>query len=324
MKVLITGVSGSGGSYLAEYLVTHHSEHRIFGAYRAWNNRLNAFRCNTLKDVELYQCDLNDALRFEGIVARIQPDAIFHLASNADVRASWDRPIEVMQNNGVGAGSMFFEAVRQACPKARVLVCSTSEVYGQVDPNNVPITEECHLAPANPYAVSKLVQDMLGQVYARAYGMHIVRTRAFTYINPRRKNLFATAFALQVARVEAGLQKEVLHGNLDSVRTIIDVRDLMRAYWLTLEKCRSGEAYNIGGTTVMSVGQVLEFFKSIARCPIPSRVDSALVRPVDVTLQIPDCSKFKRETGWSEEFSAEDALRHLLDSCREEVRKEGA
>lgn len=316
MKVLITGISGSGGSYLAEYIVKHHPECAIYGLYRTRSKNLSSGL-----EVRLEQCDLNDYKKLSSILGFIQPDRIFHLASDADVRASWNRPVEIMRNNGVGAGSIFFEAVRERCSTARVLVCSTAEVYGQVDPKHVPITEECPLAPANPYAISKLVQDMLGQVYARAYGMHIVRTRAFTYINPRRTNLFATAFAMQIARVEGGLQKEVVHGNLDSVRTIMDVRDLMHAYWLALEKGRPGEAYNIGGTTVMSVGQVLEFFKSIACCPIQSRVDPALVRPVDVTLQIPDCSKFRHESGWLEELSAENALRHLLDHCREEVGK---
>jgi GDPmannose 4,6-dehydratase/GDP-4-dehydro-6-deoxy-D-mannose reductase len=162
---------------------------------------------------------------------------------------------------------------------------------------------------------------MLGFMYFRSYGLKIVRTRMFAYINPRRADLFATSFALQVARIEAGLQKTLSHGNLDSVRTIIDVRDAMEAYWVALEKCRFGEAYNIGGTTVITVGEFLELLKKHAKCRIISKPDPALFRPSDVTLQIPDTSKFGKETGWKPKYSFEESVRSLLQECRRAVGK---
>ena len=156
------------------------------------------------------------------------------------------------------------EDVRIGYPPARawgeptLQLCSTSEVYGQVLPDEVPISEDQPLRPVSPYAVSKVTQDLLGLAYFRSFGMRIIRTRMFSYLNPRRTDLFATAFARQVARIEAGLQDELVHGNLDSVRTIIDVRDAMESYWLAALHCEPGEAYNIGGATTISVGEFLE------------------------------------------------------------------
>lgn len=153
--------------------------------------------------------------------------------------------------------------------------------------------------------------------------MKIIRTRMFAYINPRRTDLFATSFARQVALIEAGLQKELRHGNLDSVRTLIDVRDAMEAYWLAVLYCEPGEVYNIGGHKTLKVGEFLELLKKHARKSIPSRQDPALLRPADVTLQIPDTSKFNGVTAWEPRISFEDSVVHLLETWRTKVREEG-
>jgi GDPmannose 4,6-dehydratase/GDP-4-dehydro-6-deoxy-D-mannose reductase len=251
----------------------------------------------------------------------VQPDAIFHVASHANVRASFITPLSVLHNNIMGTAHLF-EAVRLLGMTPSILHCSTSEVYGKVDPRNVPITEECPINAASPYSVSKVTQDLLSYTYFLSYGMKIVRTRMFAYINPRRTDLFATSFAMQVARIEAGLQKELLHGNLDSTRTLIDVRDAMAAYWIALEKCSPGEVYNIGGRTVITVGEFLETLKGLASRPIPSRVDQALLRPADITLQIPETKKFLNQTDWKPNYTFEESVAFLLDHCREKVRHE--
>jgi GDP-4-dehydro-6-deoxy-D-mannose reductase len=188
----------------------------------------------------------------------------------------------------------------------------------------VPITEDTPLVPVSPYAVSKVAQDLLGGSYWMSYGMRIIRTRMFTYLNPRRTDLFATAFARQVARIEHGLATEVVHGNLDSVRTLLDVRDAMRAYAVTVETGEPGEIYNIGGTTTMKVGDVLDSLVALANCPIPTRCDPALLRPADVTLQIPCVDKFAAATGWRPRHSFDDSLEHLLDYWRHEAAAEAS
>jgi nucleoside-diphosphate-sugar epimerase len=200
-----------------------------------------------------------------------------------------------------------------------IQLCSTSEVYGQVLPEEVPINEDCPLRPSSPYAVSKAAQDHLGLTYWRCYGLPIIRTRMFAYFNPRRLDLFATSFARQVALIENGKQKELLHGNLDSVRTMIDVRDAMRSYWDAATLGKPGEVYNIGGPKSIRVGDFLNVLKQFARIEIPSRVDPKLLRPADVTLQIPDISKFVAATGWQAEYSFEESVEHLLNYWRARI-----
>jgi GDP-4-dehydro-6-deoxy-D-mannose reductase len=195
-------------------------------------------------------------------------------------------------------------------------LCSTSEVYGQVDPKYVPIKEDTPLLPRSPYGVSKVAQDLLGGAYFASYQMKIIRTRMFAYLNPRRTDLFATSFAKQVAWIERGLQKELVHGNLDSVRTIIDVRDAMQAYWEALVWCTPGEIYNIGGTTVLKVGEFLERLIALCEVPIPTRTDPNLLRPADVTLQIPCMDKFITATGWRPQYSFEHSMLNLLNYWR--------
>ncbi|MBI3298552.1 MAG: GDP-mannose 4,6-dehydratase [Elusimicrobia bacterium] len=317
-RALITGVTGSGGSYMADHVLDEHPGVAVHGIAR-WHSTSGAGNLANAGDrVKVHECDLNDFSSVLNTLKEVRPDAIFHLASHANVRASFTTPLSVLQNNIMGTANLL-EAVRAAGLDPVIQLCSTSEVYGQVKPDEVPIKEDNALRPSSPYAVSKVAQDLLGLTYFRSYGMKLVRTRMFAYLNPRRGDLFATAFARQVARIEAGLQKELLHGNLDSVRTIIDVRDAMDSYWTATVKGRPGEAYNIGGKTVISVGEFLELLKKKAKVPIPTRQDPALLRPADVTLQVPDTSKFEAETGWKPRYSFEESVEHLLAHCRAHV-----
>ena len=320
-KVLITGITGSGGSYLADYIAENHQNVEIHGITRWHSTSTNKNLEKSRNRVILHECDLTDfSATFEAI-RKVQPDAIFHIAAYANVRASFINPLSVTYNNVMGTINLL-EAVRLSGIKPVIQICSTSELYGQVDPKNVPIKEDCPIQPINPYAVSKLSQDFLGLTYFKSYGIPVIRTRMFAYLNPRRADLFATSYALQVARIEAGLQKELLHGNLDSTRTLIDVRDAMESYWVAMTKGKPGEVYNIGGTTVITVGQFLNVLKKLARVEIPSRINPELLRPVDVTLQIPDTSKFESETGWKPKYSFEESVNFLLEHCRNEVKKE--
>ena len=320
-RAMITGISGSGGSYLAEYIVNHQPGVAVHGLSRWHSTTAHDNLKGIASKVSVHECDLNDVSSVVNTLKLVKPDAIFHLASHANVRASFTTPLAVLSNNIMGTANLL-EGIRLAELDPILQLCSTSEVYGQVAPENVPIKENCPLNPSSPYAVSKVAQDFLGYTYFRSYGMKVVRTRMFAYLNPRRKDLFATSFAMQVARIEAGLQKELKHGNLDSVRTIIDVRDAMETYWIAMDKCLPGEVYNIGGTTVIKVGDFLDLLKKHAKKPIPSSVDPALLRPADVTLQVPDVTKFRERTGWAPKYAFEDSVQYLLEHCRKEVALE--
>lgn len=321
-KVLITGIGGSGGSYLAEYILENHSGVEVHGLAR-WHSTTQDNLRGIAGRVKVHEADLNDLGSTLEAMRAVAPDAIFHLAAHANVRASFITPQAVLANNILGTGNLF-ESIRLAGLDPFIQLCSTSEVYGQVAPEDVPIREDAPMRPASPYAVSKVAQDLLGYTYFVSYRMRIIRTRMFAYLNPRRSDLFATSFARQVARIELGMQDELTHGNLDSVRTIIDVRDAMRAYWDALLHCSPGEVYNIGGTTTMTVREFLDRLKSMAKVPIRTRVDPALLRPADVTLQIPDVSKFLNATGWKPKYSFDESIIHLLEYWRGRVAAESA
>lgn len=319
-RVLITGIAGSGGSYLSEYIVNNHPEVEVHGISR-WHSTTTADNLSTIRDkVTVHEADLMDFGSVLAVFQEVQPDAIFHLAAHANVRASFITPNTVLSNNIIGTSNLF-EAVRLARLNPIIQLCSTSEVYGQVDPKYIPIKEDTPLQPASPYAVSKAAQDLLAGTYFFSYKMRIIRTRMFAYLNPRRTDLFATSFAKQVAWIERGLQKELVHGNLNSVRTLIDVRDAMRAYWETILHCQPGEIYNIGGITTMTVGEFLERLIALSEAPIPTRCDSRLLRPADVTLQIPCVDKFTRETGWQPTYTFEESIIDLLEYWRGKADK---
>jgi len=320
-RILITGITGSGGSYFAEYIVQNHPEIEIHGLARWHSTSSHKNLFNIEQKITVHECDLNDLSSAFDLMRRVQPDTIFHFASHANVLTSFITPLSVVNNNVMSTLNLL-EAIRLVGHDPFLQICSTSEVYGQVGPQDVPIKEDCPMRPVSPYAVSKVTQDLLGFAYWRSYKMKIIRTRMFAYLNPRRPDLFAASFARQVARVEQGLQKELLHGNLDSVRTLIDVRDAVEAYWLSILHCEPGEVYNIGGLTVMTVGDFLNVLKKLSNVPIPSRVDPQLLRPADVTLQVPCVDKFTKATGWKPKYSIEESIQHLLDHCRREVSNE--
>jgi len=315
-KALITGINGSGGSYLAEYIHDNIKNCEVHGISR-WHSK-SILLFNKQSKQFIHEGDLNDLSSVINIISKVKPDVIFHLASHANVRLCFITPSSVINNN-INSTLNLLEAIRLTKQKPTVQICSTSEVYGQVEEDEVPISEKNQLRPSSPYAVSKLAQDMLGYTYFLNYNFKIIRTRMFSYLNPRREDLFATSFAKQVALIEKGKLEILRHGNLNSVRTLIDVRDAMEAYWYAVKYGKIGEVYNIGGEYTLSVGDFLNELKSIAKVRIKSKVDKKLLRPTDVTRQIPDCSKFKKDTGWKVKYSVKESIENLLDYWRSRV-----
>jgi len=320
MKVLITGITGMVGSHLADYILDNHPSVEIHGLIR-WRSPLDNVR-HILPKVILHPAELRDLNSLVLLLRKVQPDWIFHLAAQSYVSSSFDAPADTIHTNVIGTANLL-DAVRITGIAPKIHICSSSEVYGQVREDEIPIRETNPFRPASPYAVSKLAEDMIGLQYYLSYGIKTVRTRMFTHTGPRRGDVFAeSAFAKQIAEIEAGLRPNpVKVGDLDSVRTFADVRDAVRAYWLLLEKCPPGEVYNIGGNRTMTIGEMLEILKGMARCKIEHEVDSALLRPSDVTLQIPDTSKFRAATGWKPEIPLEVTLQDLLEYHRNRIKK---
>jgi GDP-mannose 4,6-dehydratase len=323
MKVLITGITGMVGSHLAEYLLSSFPETEVHGLVR-WRSPLRNIQ-KILPRIRLHQGDLRDLNSLIVLLREVRPDRIHHLAAQSYVDMSFTAPADTLNSNIIGTVNLM-DAVRIVGINPRIHICSSSEVYGQVLPDEVPITEATPLRPASPYAVSKVGEDMIAFQYGISYKLDLVRTRMFTHTGPRRGDVFAeSSFARQIAEIELNRQNgPVRVGNLNSVRTLADVRDAVRAYKLLLDKCPAGEVYNIGGKETMTVGDILETLKSLARVPIKHVVDPARLRPSDVTLQIPDTSKFQGATGWQPQIPANQTLRDLLDYQRDCVRAEGA
>ena len=310
-KCLITGITGSGGSYLAEHILSKDDKIKIFGIYRSSGNR----KLLKNKRIKLFKGDLRNFKKTQKIIKKIKPNIIFHLASTANVRESFDLPKKTIENNNAITLNLL-EIIRTNKINSLIIICSTSEVYGKVTKKDIPIKETKSINPVNPYSVSKAFQDLLSQIYFKTYGLKIIITRMFSYFNPRKNYLFQTAFAKQIADIEKGKKKILTHGNLNSVRNIIDITDAMEAYWLTAKSGRIGEIYNISGNKVISVGNYLKELKRLSKVKIKSKIDKKLLRPVDVTLQIADTKKFIRDTHWSPKISFKESVEKLLDECR--------
>lgn len=325
-RALITGIAGFVGSHLAEYLLAE-TDWRIFGLMR-WNEILDNLselmpEINSGKRVTLVEGDLTDAFSITRVVEEIKPDYVFHLAAQSYVQASFGSPIWTLETNVIGTAHLL-EALRTTAPEAMVHNCSSSEVYGRVSSSLLSIDENFPLAPVSPYAVSKAAADLLGCYYAKVYGLKVLTTRMFTHTGPRRGDVFAeSSFAKQIAMIEEGqLEPPVKVGNLDSVRTVADVRDAVRAYHMLLTvDPQPGEVYNIGGTSTRTVNGILEALFEVAGRHYEVAVDPARLRPLDVDNQVPNCSKFIRHTDWVPQISFEKTITDLLAYWRDRVKR---
>lgn len=319
MNALITGITGAGGSYLADYICENHKDVKVYGLHR-WHSatHLNNVEGNK-NNITLLEADLTDLSSVIRALNIAKPDKVFHLAAYANVKKAFETPISVVSNNILSTLNLL-EAMRICCPDATLLIASTSEVYGS--PREYPINEDYRLDPRNPYSVSKLASEKLAVSYFHSYGIKVIVTRAFSYINPRRRDLVASAFAYQVARIEANLQDVVYHGYLESIRSFIDCRDLVEAYWIASEKCEPVEVYHIGGGQPVMIGMLLSILKYKSRVPIIGIEDKKLLRPVDVVAQVPDVSKFYNQTGWTPKYTLDQSMDWLLNYYREVVENE--
>ena len=324
-RALITGINGSGASYLAEQLSADERWH-VAGLSR-WRGTSSASNIAHIQPPpEVFECDLLDPYRVKEVIDWYNPNVVFHMAAYANVRASFDVPMTVMDNNVRGTQHLL-EACRSIKHREKPLfvMCSSSEVYGDVQQDDLPITEDQPFRPVSPYAVSKAAQDLLGYQYFAAYGLPVVTTRMFAYVNPRRPDIFTSAWARQIARMEQGLQSpELLHGNLESTRVFLDVQDAMSAYVMAASRGTPGEAYNIGGTDIIRVGDVLKVLAKHTTVDFTPVESPDLMRPTDVTLQIPCSDKFVEAIGgrWNPRVTFVQSIARLMEYWRDRVRRE--
>ncbi len=319
-KVLITGATGFVGSHLVDLLIDRPGVE--LHATRRWSSRmdLHAHRPDVESRVRWHVCDLTDPFSVHDVVAAVRPDRVFHLGAQSFVSPSWGAPDVYLRTNALGTLYLLEALRRLGLEKTRVLMPGSGEEYGDVEEHELPITANTPLRPVNPYAVSKVAQDLLGYEHHRSYGLHIVRIRAFNHEGPRRDRVFALpSFADQIARIEAGLSEPVVRvGNLEARRNWTDVRDMVRAYDLALDKCPPGELFLIGSEQVLTVGECLDALvsHSTRKNEIRIETDPERVRITEVLRLEADTKPFVAVTGWKPEVPFEKTLTDTLDYWR--------
>ncbi len=314
-KILITGISGFVGGFLAEHLVKTQNENTIIGTYLVKPHV--SFLDGISQKPELYQVDLIDQQEVHGLIKQIRPDIIYHLAALSSPAESFKNPAQTISNN-INAQINLLEAVRKNnLTETKILIVSSSEVYGVIDPSDLPVDEDTPLRPVSPYGVSKIAQDYLGLQYFNAYHMGIYRVRPFNHIGPGQSPHFVvSSFARQIAEIEKGKKEPVFTvGNLHAKRDFTDVRDIVVAYALILHGGKAGDVYNVGSGVVHSISDILDILLSMAKIKITVKVDEALFRPGDVPEIVCDNKKIKT-LGWKPTIPIEKSLSDTLEYWR--------
>lgn len=313
------------GSHFIDYLMVNTDlEIVVLMRHRSSFQNLTrwASEINNRDRIHIEYGDLNDVVSLQHIFARNKFSFVTHLAAQSFPKTSFDSPIETLQTNVIGTANLL-ECCRTFCPLASIHICASSEVFGRVPKESIPIKEDNTFHPASPYAISKVGTDLLGRFYGESYGLNVFTTRMFTHTGPRRTDVFAeSSFAKQIALIEQGFAESTVRvGNLQSMRTFADVRDAVRAYWMGLNSnLPTGSYFNIGGNHSCTIGDMLDHLLSISTASnIKVVLEEERLRPLDADLQIPDCSKFKSAVGWEPEYTFEQTMKDLLNYWREQV-----
>lgn len=309
-KALITGINGFVGSHLSSYLLKN--DFQVFGTIKPGTEK------KSQDNIELFDVDMLNFESFKELIGSVAPDHVYHLAALTSPLESFNAPQKTVENNIIGQVNILESVKQNDLKDTKVLVVASAEVYGAIDALQNPINEDTPLRPTSPYAVSKIAQDYFGLQYFLSHGLKTIRVRPFNHIGPRQAPFFAVAsFAKQIADIEKGNQEPVIRvGNLDAKRDFTDVRDVVAAYLLLMEKGKYGDVYNIGSGTSRRIGDVLDMLLSLSEAKITKEEDPARMRPSDVPDLVCDNSKIKNETGWIPQISFEDSLKETLDYWR--------
>ena len=307
MRAFITGINGFVGAHLSRLLLSKNLE--VYGIDTSENFGRD-------EKVEYYNIDLLDSEKLKKTIDSIKPELVFHLAGISSVKKSYNQP-ELCKKINVDGTKNLLDAVIKAKINPRILVVSSAEVYGV--PESVPTKETANLNPKNPYAESKKEQEELCKRYMEK--LQIIISRSFQHTGPGQKPLFATSdFAKQIAEIEKGIKEPIIRvGNLEARRSFTDVRDIVKAYYLSIQKCIPGETYNIGSGKVYSIKEALDMLLSMSNVKIEVRIDPKKIRPSDIPIQVGDSAKFRSQTGWQPNIPFEKTLKDLLGFWRKRV-----
>jgi GDP-4-dehydro-6-deoxy-D-mannose reductase len=326
VKVLLTGIAGFAGSHLAEYLlgevapiwVEAGHPFEVHGVVHRHDRRIQHLRHR----LHLHRGDLRNGLWVNDLIGEVQPDYVLHLAAWSDVGGSWQQPWTTYELN-IYCQLNLLEALRRLAPTCRTLVVTSNEVYGLIDPGDLPVDEATPFCPNTPYGVSKVAQDMMALQYWNSHALPTLRVRSFNHIGPGQADDFAaSAFARQLAEIEAGMRPPVVTvGNLDAARDFTDVRDVVRAYWLTTTQGTPGEVYNLGSGEAFTVRWLLDTLLTLTPAQVTVQVDASRLRPSDVPTSVCDNRRLVAATGWQPHIDLRRSLSDLLDGWRRNVRQ---
>lgn len=316
VRILITGIGGFVGSHLAAHLTSAQPDAELHGTIMP--SAPTQQRGGT---AALHPVDLRDEDAVRALFASVKPDQVYHLASWAVVHTSFDRAWDTLENN-IRIQLNIIQASLALSPRPRILTITSGEVYGASQSLEHPTTEDAPFRPANPYAVSKVTQDMLALQYYLSDGLPIIRARPFNHLGPGQSTGFvAPDLASQIARIEAGKQEAVIRcGDLTARRDFTDVRDIVRAYRLLMEHGHAGEAYNVASGRTHPIRELLDQMLALAKVPISAQSDPQHVHPSGVRISWGDPSRLRAATGWQPEVPFERTVRDILDDCRSRVR----
>lgn len=314
-KVFITGITGFAGSHLAE-LLNSQNNYNISGTHLSDRHLDNLENIRGV--VNLYKVNLLDSEKIKKIIGDERPDIICHLAASTSVAESFTNPSEMLMNNITSEVNLLEAIKHHGLNTQKILIISSSHVYGNVNVMDLPIDEKVDFRPDNPYSVSKIAQDYLGLSYFLAYKLPIVRLRPFNHIGPRLSSKISISrFAKAIVEIEKGKSEPALRvGNLDAKRDFTDVRDMVSAYSLSFDHCIIGEAYNIGTGKSYSIREMLDILLSYSSVKISVESDRSLFRPSDIPELRCDAEKFKAATGWTPKASLNKTLEDMLDYWR--------
>lgn len=319
-KILVTGATGFVGSHMVDFLLDNIKNIKIFATKRYHLSRIDKIQ-HFYDKINWVDCDLTDPVSVNKIIKQIKPDKILHFAAESFVSPSWDHPNRYMSVN-YNATVNLLEALRQNKSNCKFLIPGSGEEYGEVDKKDIPITEKTTLKPVNPYAVTKIAQDLIGFVYFKSYKLKVIRCRTFNHEGPRRENVFGlSSYAYQIARIEKGLQKPlILVGRLNDKRNFTHVKDIVKAYWIASEKCKPGDLYLIGNESKKHIFTFQEALKKLIRLStvknIKFKEHKPFVRPTDVPRLIVNTKKFQKISDWKPKISFDQILSDTLDYWR--------
>lgn len=312
--VLISGGTGFAGSHLVEQLIQHTDPRLVHVTHVA---EIPDYMVGLLPKENFHSVDLTDQEATLALIKSLQPEKIYHLAAFASVGDSFEKSRVVLQNN-MTLQLTLLEALRTVNSQARVLVIGSADGYGVSEAEEVPIEETHPFRPINPYAVSKVAQELLAYAYWKSYGLQIIRVRPFNHIGERQTEAFAvSSFAKQIVALEKDEATTLKVGNLDAVRDFSDVKDMVRAYFLLMEKGQVGEVYNVGSGTGVAVSSVVQQLAQLAKKPVTIEVDQSRIRALDIPVIIANNEKIKR-LGWQPTIPLEQSLQRVLDYWREQ------